>query len=318
MERYEIEKRYEDDEIDLLELLKTIIKERKLVAVVTILCFILSCGFVFFTKSRPHNYGVEVSFSNETNEKIKMYNTTYENISLDINSTLEKSFGEIANKKDEDTINFLIEDVKDIKKVLKEDYDYLKIIDNKNKTYKLFSKVKADENEIERISEKFEKVVASDTKILNSSFAKNISETLNASETEILVLKNEIEKLNSKLMETVKETFKEVPKEELSLNLSFLSPVLYAEYQGKVSLLNKKYEKINELREIKENSKEIFKLSGEEDIKIIKMEFSKENGGMNSKLILLIGLVLGLFIGMSVAILKEPIKNVLKEIKEEK
>ena len=50
MEKYELKNKYEyeDDEIDLVELLKSIIRERKLVIIITILFAILAFGFAFY------------------------------------------------------------------------------------------------------------------------------------------------------------------------------------------------------------------------------------------------------------------------------
>ncbi len=67
MERYELEKRYEeDDEIDLVELLKSIIREKKLVAVITILFTILAGGFAFYKSSLPKTYSANFSLKNNT------------------------------------------------------------------------------------------------------------------------------------------------------------------------------------------------------------------------------------------------------------
>ncbi len=49
MDKYELENRYYDeDEIDLAEILKTIIKEKKLIFIVTVIFTILAAGFAFY------------------------------------------------------------------------------------------------------------------------------------------------------------------------------------------------------------------------------------------------------------------------------
>lgn len=79
------------------------------------------------------------------------------------------------------------------------------------------------------------------------------------------------------------------------------------------------YLKVNNLKKIKDNAKDFFELSGENNITIIEIDNTSENsGGLNNKIIIAIGIIFGLFAGMFIAIIKEPLKNILKEIKEEK
>ena len=68
MEKYELKNKYEyeDDEIDLVELLKAIVRERKIVAVITVLFTVLSLGFVFYKSTLPKVYTAEFLLKNNS------------------------------------------------------------------------------------------------------------------------------------------------------------------------------------------------------------------------------------------------------------
>ena len=70
------------------------------------------------------------------------------------------------------------------------------------------------------------------------------------------------------------------------------------------------YSDLKILKTLSENYKDILNLEFNE----IKFENSK----LNNKLIIAIGIIFGLFVGMFIAIIKEPLKNIIKEIKAEK
>ena len=304
MEKYELKNKYEyeDDEIDLVELLKSIIRERKLVIIITILFAILAFGFAFYKSNKPYNYGVEISLSEHTKDKISQYNASYKNSSVILNQTIQNTFDSLLDKKNPNVITLNSEDEGEIKEVLKEEYNFVKIIDSKNKTYKLFTKTK--NSQIEN---------------LNSEFEKNLSENIIFAEKELSKLTEETNKLNKNAMEIIKENFSDISKENMSSNFSIISPVLYVEYQEKINSLNNTYLKVIDLNKIKNEPKKLFELSGQDNITIIKFNSSSEtSGGLDSKLIIAIGIIFGLFAGMFIAIIKEPLKNIIKEIKEEK
>lgn len=157
MDKYELENRYYDeDEIDLAEILKTIIKEKKLIFIVTVIFTIFAAGFAFYKINQPKNYGVNISFSEETANKINQYNNIYKNCSLAFNETVQKSFDTLLDNPENDIIVISSEKTKEIADAMKEDYDFIKIVDRKNKSYKLFTKTK-DEN-IEKISAEINKI----------------------------------------------------------------------------------------------------------------------------------------------------------------
>lgn len=319
MEKYELKNKYEyeDDEIDLVELLKTIIRERKTVATVAVFFVILTGGFIFYKNNKPHNYGVSISLSENTVNKINQCNTLYKNSSVVFNQAVQSSFDTLLKKESPNIIVLSSEDKDGINKVLKEKYNFVKIIDTKNKNYKLFTKTKS--SEIKKLPEKIDAVISEDTQNLNFEFNKNISEKLVSAEKELSKLTEETNKLNESAMEIIQENFSNISNENINSSLSIISPVLYVEYQEKINSLNDMYLKVNNLKKIKDSAKEFFELSGKNNITVIEISNTSENsGGLNSKIILAAGLILGLFAGMFIAIIKEPLKNIIKEIKEEK
>ena len=319
MEKYELKNKYEyeDDEIDLVELLKTIIRERKTVATVAVFFVILTGGFIFYKNNKPHNYGVSISLSEDTVNKINQCNTLYKNSSVVFNQAVQSSFDTLLKKENPNIVVLSSEDKDGINKVLKEKYNFVKIIDTKNKNYKLFTKIKS--SEIKKLPEKIDAVISEDTQNLNFEFNKNISEKLVSAEKELSKLTEETNKLNESAMEIIQENFSNISNENINSSLSIISPVLYVEYQEKINSLNDMYLKVNNLKKIKDNAKKFFELSGKNNITVIEISNTSENsGGLNSKIILAAGLILGLFAGMFIAIIKEPLKNIIKEIKEEK
>lgn len=319
MEKYELKNKYEyeDDEIDLVELLKTIIKERKTVAAVALFFVILTGGFIFYKNNKPYNYGVSISLSEDTVNKINQCNTLYKNSSVIFNQAVQNSFDTLLKKANPNTVVLSSEDKDGINEVLKGKYNFVKIIDTKNKNYKLFTKIKS--SEIKKLPEKIDVLISEDTQDLNFEFNKNLSESLISAEKELSKLTEETNKLNENAMEIIQENFNDISNENINSSLSIISPVLYVEYQEKINSLNDMYLKVNNLKKIKDNAKEFFELSGKNNITVIEISNTFENsGGLNSKIILAVGLILGLFAGMFIAIIKEPLKNILKEIKEEK
>lgn len=319
MEKYELKNKYEyeDDEIDLVELLKTIIRERKIVAAVAVLFTVLAFGFIFYKNNKPYNYGVSISLSEDTVNKINQCNTLYTNSSVIFNQNVQNSFDTLLKKENPNILVLSSEDKDGINKVLKEKYNFVKIIDTKNRNYKLFTKIKS--SELKKLPEKIDAVISEDTQNLNLEFDKNISESLVSAEKELSRLTEETNKLNENVMEIIQENFSNVSNENINSSLSIISPVLYVEYQEKINSLNGMYLKVNNLKKIKDNAKELFELSGKNNITIIEINSNSENSdGLSSKIILAVGLILGLFAGMFIAIIKEPLKNIIKEIREEK
>lgn len=311
-----INRYYDENEIDLAEILKTIIKEKKLIFIVTVIFTIFAAGFAFYKINQPKNYGVNITFSEETANKINQYNNIYKNGSLAFNGTVQKSFDTLLDNPENDIIVISSEKTKEIADAMKEDYDFIKIIDRKNKSYKLFTKTK-DEN-IEKISAEINKIIDEDTKILNNEFKKNFADEIETSENTLAVLTKDTDKLNKEIMTVVNKNFSDVSKENMKANLSIIAPVLYVEYQEKINSLNSMYLKVADLKNIQKDAENLFSFSGEENITVISVDKPSSDRGISPKLIILIGVVLGVFAGMFFAVIKAPLKNIFKEIKEEK
>lgn len=311
-----INRYYDEDEIDLAEILKTIIKEKKLIFIVTVIFTIFAAGFAFYKINQPKNYGVNITFSEETANKINQYNNIYKNGSLAFNGTVQKSFDTLLDNPENDIIVISSEKTKEIADAMKEDYDFIKIVDRKNKSYKLFTKTK-DEN-IEKISAEINKIIDEDTKILNNEFKKNFADEIKTSENTLAVLTKDTDKLNKEIMTVVNKNFSDVSKENMKANLSIIAPVLYVEYQEKINSLNSMYLKVADLKNIQKDAENLFSFSGEKNITVISVDKPSSDRGISPKLIILIGVVLGVFAGMFFAVIKAPLKNIFKEIKEEK
>lgn len=327
IENFELEKRYEDeDEIDLVDLLKTIIREKNTVISMVILSIVLAFGFIFYKNNSSHNYGVNISVSTNINNILSLYNfndntMNTENekntniINNDISIVLEKSFLPLIDLQEDGVTALNSENIQEIKDVLKEKYDFVKIIDAKKQEYKLFAKVKA--KDINTLTDKITEITQKDMNYLNDEFDKNLSELIITYDRDLDKTLDQIKISNEKVMNVIKENFKESSKENLNTNLSIIDPILYTQYQQEIKTLNNLYSKVAILNSIKENSKNILSFSGENKIVSITLDELNSEKGVSNKLILLIGAVLGVFLGIFVAVVKTPLINIFKEIKEE-
>lgn len=321
MERYQLEKMYEnEDEIDLVELLKTIIREKTIVIIITIIFTVLAAVFAFYKEAQPKNYGINVTISEQTTEKFNQYSTLYKNASLTLKQITEDSFKSLLEKNDNEITVISAENTSEITETLKGKYDFIKIIDTKNKSYKLFTKMQSKDLD-ENFSNKLLEIVNLDTKTLNEVFNQKLDNEIESSENKLTDLKNKTEILNKQVMEIVKDNFNDISKENMSSNLSIVSPILYVEYMQEINDLNSTYLKNVDLKNIKksiEESADIFALNDKEDISVIEIASQTSGSGLNPKLIILIGAFLGICAGMFFAIIKNPLKDIFKEIKSEK
>lgn len=133
-----------------------------------------------FSIKTTSRIGVSISLSEDTVNKINQCNVLYKNSSVIFNQDVENSFDILLKKENPNIIILSSEDKDEINKVLKEKYNFVKIIDTKNKNYKLFTKIKS--NELKKLPEKIDAVISEDTQDLNLEFDKNISESLISAE----------------------------------------------------------------------------------------------------------------------------------------
>lgn len=316
MEKYELDKNYEDDEINLVDLLKTIIKEKTLIIFTTILCILLAGSFAFYKNNKSYNYGVNITLSDETLNKINQYNSMYKNINIDLNNIIQESFNTLLNTKDSNLIILPSDDIQKINQTLEKEYNFIKIIDVKNKSYKLFTKTKI--KDMKKNIPKINEILNNDLILLNSNFNNILSENIKFIEFHLLNTTIEVEKLNKKIISVINKDLKNTTKEDLNSNLSIISPILYIEYEEKIKDLDILYSKMLNLKKIKEDVNNLFEFSGKKNIIKITLENTSPKKEINNKIILIIGAFIGLFIGMFLAIIKEPLKNILFEIKKEK
>lgn len=292
MERYELEKRYEeDDEIDLVELLKSIIREKKLVAVITILFTILAGGFAFYKSSLPKTYSANFSLKNNTSNITLIAKNNFSN----------KEQLNIYNEKINTFIN-----IKNIENYLSSN-DVLSLT-NRNSFYTFTSQTE-DKDLLEKQRE-----FAGKTDILNENINKflnkNIDNEISKIQERLIILKEEAEIINKQLKNTIKTYNLNISSDNIADNISIIDPILYIKFEENKNELTVLYSDLKILKTLSENYKDILNLEFNE----IKFENSK----LNNKLIIAIGIIFGLFAGMFIAIIKEPLKNIIKEIKAEK
>lgn len=291
MERYELEKRYEDDdEIDLAELLKAIVRERKIVAVITVLFTVLSLGFVFYKSTLPKVYTAEFLLKN--NSKNFIFNEK--------SSILPEQL-EIYNEK----INLFIK-LDEIKTYILT--NNILTLGNGNTIYT----IKGQTDSKTLLEE--EKEIKTKLNLLNKEIdelvIKNINKKILNHKEEFSNLSLETKNINEQLIDIIKTYNLNLSEDKVYENLLLIDPVLYTEFKENENRLSALYSDLKTLNSLSKNHKEIINL----EFKEIKFENQK----LNNSLIVIIGIIFGLFAGMFTAIIKEPLKNILKEIKSEK
>lgn len=312
MEKFELEKRYEDDdEIDLVDLIKTIIKEKNTVIFITIFSIILAFGFIFYKNNKAYNYGMDISISKETRDNLNSYG-----LNNDLNKILEKSFVSLLENSESKVIILDSDNTQDIKDILEKDYDYIKILNIKEQKYKLFTKVKTQD--LENITPELKQLILDDQKFLNKEFNKNLLELINSYNSDLNKLLDEIKVSNKKITDIIQVNFKDLSDENLNSNLAIIDPILYTQYQQEINSLKNLYSILNKLDTIKTKSEELLSFDGDTQINKTTLDNLESNKGISSKLILLIGAVLGIFAGIFIAVVKRPFFEILKEVKEEK
>ena len=123
----------------------------------------------------------------------------------------------------------------------------------------------------------------------------------------LIILKEEAEIINKQLKNTIKTYNLNISSDNIADNISIIDPILYIKFEENKNELTVLYSDLKILKTLSENYKDILNLEFNE----IKFENSK----LNNKLIIAIGIIFGLFAGMFIAIIKEPLKNILKRNK---
>ena len=215
---------------------------------------ILASGFAFYKISQPINYGVNIVFSEDTANKITQYNGIYKNGALTFNNVVQQSFDSLLDKTSEkDVIVISSENTKEIAQLMKTDYNFIKVVNQKNKSYKLFTKIK--QNDIEKISERITfEWLDSDNETINREFNKNFAQEISISENTLAGLIRDTESLNKKIMTVIDKNFADISKENMKDNLSIIAPILYVEYKEKINSLNSAYLKTIDLKNIQSNT----------------------------------------------------------------
>lgn len=312
MEKYELKNKYEyeDDEIDLVELLKAIVRERKIVAVITVLFTVLSLGFVFYKSTLPKVYTAEFLLKNNSlNITLKNNNMlNFEELEIHIEKikTFTKS-DEINNYLlKNDIFSFKLKDTKDEKNGIPN--NIAQIIEKQNTSYFLVDQTK-NKNLIEE-----EKRIKNELILLNENIDKLLNENINKeilnTETEFKILSKKSKDISERLQVIIKKSNLNILSNNIYENLLLIDPVLYTEFKENENRLSALYSDLKTLNSLSKNYKEIINL----EFKEIKFENQK----LNNSLIVIIGIIFGLFAGMFIAIIKEPLKNIIKEIREEK
>ena len=312
-----------DDEIDLAEFLKTIIKEKKIVTAVTVIFNIIALCFGYYREVTPKNYTALVTLNNKAYTMLipqNIYNEDRKNLPVYI----QKIQMLVNSKKIDETI--LSNDI--IKLEKKED-------DKENNSQKNIQ-LKENEEKQQSFLEFFEEIqTLTTTEFLLSGSTKNkeLITAENEIKDKIEILNKEInilfkENLNKEI-EKAENRYKDLKNKALIINeqikrlieekkiifadktidsFALTEPVLYMKFRENQERMEKTYHNMQNLIFLKEISREknILKLNFQ-NIKFDKSEISMI-------FIIVIGTILGLCAGIFIAVIKEPVKKILKEI----
>lgn len=226
---------------------------------------------------------------------------------LEIN--IERLEGFISNKEINDYI--LLNNILNLKKIDKnmiQNKNMIQIKENQNKFYCFEEKTK-EKNLVEK-----EKEIRGKIDLLNENIDKilseNINKRINKIQKELSLLNKEAENINEQLKNIIKTYNLNLSSNDVSENISLINPVLYIKFEENKNKLIVLYSDLKSMKSLSENCNNIFNL----ELKEIKFKDS----GLKSGLIIAIGIIFGLFAGMFLAVIKKPVIDILREIKEEK
>lgn len=331
MRNFEIERKYEyeEDEIDLTELLKTIIREKKIVIVSTIIFALISCCFAFYKENKPREYTVSVILNNKAFNLLipqnifileKKNNGTNNNFSSENNKKGIDLFVQKINLLLEtDKIdNFLLTNntlklTKD-EKVEKTNENLLKsaqsfyINDFVKKEY-IFTGNTKDKNFVNIRKDMKEKLQTLNSD-LNNYFKNNLQENIFNTKEEFNILQKETETINQEIKNLIKNNQLTLTNNYLD-DLSIENPILYIKFMENIERVKICYSNLQTLLYLE-------KIDTQENILSLEIKNIKFNDKkINPLLIIAIGIFLGISFGVFCAIVKEPLKNIFIELKEE-
>jgi capsular polysaccharide biosynthesis protein len=299
---------YEEDEIDLLDLIKVLYKRKKMILIISLIVFLGGIVSLFFIKSE---YKSEFSLTINKNQKQ----------TLNFLGELEVNVNVIFNK-NEFQKEILTKELKDyyIENINK-NYEELEVIDwllNKVLTIEYDNKMGVYNISVVLDNQKLNYNIALN---LYNNFNEYINEKIikNRIEENLKILNIKIESLveeYNNINKNIQERKKEIENLYLKYNEGKISDYQIGyetenakkEYELNIGLLNDVNKEILELKKEKINYNNIGNVNLVELIK--EPIYPKTPFKPNKKLILLISLVLGMFLGVFAAFFIEFVSNV--------
>lgn len=288
MENYNLKERYEDeDEIDLVDLLKTIIRERKIIGIITLIITLIAFAGAIYKETLPRKYKAIIKADKYVQE-IPLYQDDLKKEILNhIQQTglLSSELKKVENKES------YYNEFSDLRTLFEKEYEYKDI--TKEKELAIVEK---------HLGEKINNL----NNDINSLLKEKVNEKINRLDEKINVLKEEANILDEKVKKLVKKH--EGITENISENIGYLDPILNAEINKNKEELDNNYktrQKMVSFQELIEKEKAV-------TLNIENIDFDKSK--LNSGLIIVFGIILGLGLGILIAMIKEPLKNIIKEV----
>lgn len=307
----------EDDEIDFTELLKTIIKERKIVMIITAVFTAAALCFGVYRENRPKEYTASVVLNN------RVYNILLDQEIIFNEENRENIFAYIEK------INVLVKNEKINEFIVSNDIIKLK----ENNSFKRKDKENGSILFLEFFYElnnftvkeflfssstknkdltKAENEIKNKINILNEEiniiFKENLNTEIQKTEKQFENLKNEAFIINEQVKKLINEN-KIIITDKTAENFALAEPVLYIKF-------NENREKLQEIYHNMQNLIMLEKMSREEEI--LKLEYKDirfNESRINLLLIAAAGIFLGLCAGIFTAVAKDSVKKLLEEIK---
>lgn len=288
MENYNLKERYEDeDEIDLVDLLKTIVKERKLIGIITLIVTLIAFGFAVYKESLPRKYKAIIKADKYVQE-IPLYQ---EDLKKEILNHIQQTGLLSSELKKVENKESYYNEFSDLKTLFEKEYEYKDI--TKEKELAIVEK---------QLGEKIDNL----NNDINNLLKERADEKIKELDEKINVLKEEAKTLDEKI-KTLVEKHKGIT-ENISENIGYLDPVLNAEISKNKEQLENNYKDMQKMQSFKE----MIEKDNAVALNIENIDFDKSK--LNGSLIVILGIILGLGLGMFVAIIKEPTREVLKEV----
>jgi hypothetical protein len=289
------------NEIDLIEVFKTLLKNKKSILLSTSLFFTIGLAIVFYLKStKIDSYSIELSENPifktpllEDRKDLTIYPLQIDKYYL--NDEIVKDLDSLIPSK--------IKDLESKRKWLKESLVFssvIEVLDEKSKTYRTVSKITSKDIAFNNVQKSLKNWISTLNKINKNIILSNAIQKINSEQKEINLLSKNIDSLELIIDEEIKkEPIYVQENENFILILKAKKPQLFSKIKELNDQITYHFKKLTKYLFLRDNQKEISSFI------VTRSSIYKENE-KSKNIFILIGIsLLGLIISSTIALLKK-------------